>query len=224
MIKKGAFIHIPKNAGQSVQSMLEQLNERVSYHGHDVDVRGLDPSLAQIVVLRDPAERFCSAIQYAFDYFSGETHVRNLLTMGLTDYNDVIQAFANTDHQHHQDVCAEIKNIQQVHNIGGRTLTYRWTYTPQAEWVHRPRYVIFYKNLKEELEMVWKTFGASEMNEIKKNTSSRKNIQLTPENQAFLREFYRDDYALLEKYRSIPASQRCSGEGLSYHEDGSVQL
>lgn len=224
MPEKGAFIHIPKNAGESIRAMLKQLNGRVSYNNHDTDAKKLNPSVPQIVILRDPIDRFCSAIQYAFDKWSGEPHVRNLINIGLTDYNDVIQAFADPDHKNHNDVCAEIKDIQQKHKIGSRNLTYRWIYTPQSEWVWRPGYVVLFENLKEELEMVWKTFGASKMNEIKKNTSGRKNIQLTPENQAFLREFYRDDYALLEKYRSIPASQRCSGEGLSYNEDGSVQL
>jgi hypothetical protein len=222
MPEKGAFIHIPKNAGLSIKSMLGQLGGRVSYHSHYVNVKKLEPNVPQIVVLRDPAERFCSAIQYAFDLWSDEPHVRNLIGLSITEYNEIISAFAHPEHEHHSAICAEIRNIQGMHNIGGRPLVYRYTYTPQEKWIYRPRYVVFFENLSEELGMVWETFGGTQMNEAMENVSQRKPAELTSENIAFLRDFYKEDYVLIEKYRQLPVEVRCSGEGIQYDEDGAI--
>ena len=206
--KNVAFIHIPKNAGSSIISMLKDATRCC---GHSTDVRQLSPNIAQIVVLRDPVERFCSALQYALDYWSSEPEVRRLIDLGLTDHNDMIDAFRDPQHQHHSAICDEILN--RDHRIGKRLLRYKWTYTLQHEWVHRPKYVLLFEKLDRELPMLCKALGLEPPTEIAHSNASRrqKKTQLTVENKAFLKKLYAKDYALLAKYRQIPDNVRCTG-------------
>jgi hypothetical protein len=59
------FVHIPKNAGTELRVRLcgrRSPNFEIVYNGHATDGRSLTN---QLIVLREPVERFASAVRYA---------------------------------------------------------------------------------------------------------------------------------------------------------------
>lgn len=69
------FIHIPKNAGSTMRNICNIVG--INYHNHNTNVYSDIPN--QLVILRDPIERFESAVFYALEKYSHEPHIKRLL-------------------------------------------------------------------------------------------------------------------------------------------------
>jgi len=62
------FIHVPKTAGTSMRHLCLQSNGLIKYNGHGADVSS--PSIKnQILIIRNPVDRFKSAVKYVSDFF-----------------------------------------------------------------------------------------------------------------------------------------------------------
>ncbi len=61
------FIHVPKTAGTSMRDLCLKSNDLIRYNGHGVDVSSSSIK-KQILVIRNPVDRFKSAVKYLSDF------------------------------------------------------------------------------------------------------------------------------------------------------------
>lgn len=200
------FIHIPKNAGSSIR---ELCNNKLKYNGHSTNV--FDPTLNnQLIILRNPVERFISAVKYCLENSAINSSKQNktvklLLKNNINTPDKFITIWKNKNHPQHKILMEEIYN--KSHKIGNKTIKYKWTYTPQAKWFNNPKYILIMDNLDEELKYICNTLNMS-YNLKKKNTTSKQETHISKENLEWINNFYKDDWILYNKYKQISFKNR----------------
>ena len=191
------FIHIPKNAGTSFVKLCRE-NKNITYNYHNVNV--FDTKITdQMIIIRDPIKRFISAVYYGLEKWSNDPIIKKLINNNINTPEKWIQIWMNKDHIHHNLLMSELLN--KNHKIGDNILEYKWTYTPQYKWVNNPKYIIIMDNLYEELKYM-------NINIQHHNKTSKNNTELTKNSIDFLKDFYRKDFILYEKYKNIPIEKR----------------
>lgn len=181
------FVHIHKNGGSSIKEMLKNNDINIKYVGHNY------PEINQneIVILRDPIDRFISAFYY------GKENYPNANTKHFNTPNEFIENIINVSSKKHKYTKHIFEN-SKTHTINGEKST-SWTWTPQYKWFNNPKYVLRFTNLEEDFNKCLKDIGYDKKISIpKKNTSTHKDTYLSEKSIAFLKEHYRKDFELLE--------------------------
>lgn len=199
-----AFIHIPKNAGTSIKNICESNN--ILYCGHNVD-----PStvyLDQLIVLRNPIDRFCSSVNYAMNskFWIEHTNVGLALLKGYNSVESWVDLMINNN----QLIWSIIKNSLSGNTqafIGSKKLIYRHIFAFQKEWFINPKYVVLFDQIKIESIYFFKNIlnVDSELPWLNKS-SNDKNI--SNQSLQFLENFYKEDNELYQTYKSIDLEQR----------------
>jgi hypothetical protein len=198
------FIHIPKNAGTSMKDVCQNSQGKINYYFHNVDVH--DPTINnQLVIIQNPIKRFCSAVSYALSIYSELPQIKTLLEKNVDTPDKWINAWANTEHTDHECVMKEMKNF--IHTIGPKKLEYKWTYTPQSEYINDPVCVLLLENLEAELNRLLKLLGV-EVELPVKNKTTHKNDYISEENVQFLKDFYQKDFEMYEMYKKMSFEER----------------
>lgn len=201
------FIHIPKNGGSSIEELCgklcaENVESVLKYNDHSTDVH--ESSVQnQCIVIRNPIERFISAVQYAkivyeiriFDHPDDDTA------------DNWIKAWSDKRHPNHRRLMEEMKNKE--HKIGEKLLQFKYTYTPQSCWIDDPRYVILMDNFEEEMEYLFKKFSIEEkLPHVNTTHKCGGDYELSDRSIEFLQEFYKEDFERYEYYRKKTREQR----------------
>jgi len=213
------FIHIPKNGGTSLQKVIKNI-QTITYRPHRVDPKTVSNT---IIIVRDPVDRFCSAIRYAMEIDNCPIHLANgklsfgktsqtqlspkFKNIGITQPEDIIQILLNPEHENYQLADNLIKNIVG-HRIGNKHLTYRWTFTSQKEWIHKPQCVILFENLEEEFSILFSKLGYPNVKLPHSNKTHNNTNPLSESSIKFLKEFYHDDFELYHKYKQMSLEER----------------
>jgi hypothetical protein len=209
MSEKISFIHIPKNAGTSIQSLCNKYKSLFDYYDHSVDVN--DTSIKnQLVVLQNPASRFKSAVRYTFiPKFKNEPQIKYLYHNNITTPNKWVDILKNKEHFHHEALINEINNNKN-HSVGGRILKLKWTYSPQSYYINKPKYVLLMENLNEELGVLLAHFNISHILPLKNSTKKTiENDYLSDENIKWLEEnLYTEDFEIYNKYKHMSLKER----------------
>jgi hypothetical protein len=198
-----AFIHIPKNAGTSFKNACRDLG--IQYCPHSIDPKLINKD--KIIVLRNPIDRFCSAVNYAIKYWSHEPHIQSITSAGLITPNEWADAFFDPDHLHHHLISFEINNAN--HRIQNYILKYKYTYCPQYYWISNPKYILLFENLNIEFNFLLSKIGMYNYELPLKNTSSKIN-NLCNNNIQLLNKFYCIDVGIYNHIKNIPHSERLS--------------
>ena len=145
------FVHIPKNAGTSIKELcIPNLPDSfITYRGH-----GTDPSILkkeQLVILREPKDRFCSSVRYSLSYMKNDPdgnpdkfrdfEIKELLTPSIW-----AEVLADANHIHYDLIKSEVSNFE--HKVGNIHLDDKWTFTPQHIWLNKccyPRVALFHQ-------------------------------------------------------------------------------
>lgn len=208
-LDKLAFIHVPKNAGTSITDALKKYNIKCYYH--DSDPRTI--SFDHILVLRDPIDRFCSAVNFAIQYWSHLPHIQNILNAGLHTANDWLDHFFDTDAKYFNLIQTEVLN--GYHNIGNFIPKYKWTYTYQHYYICNPRYVIMFDDLKNELQYLLNQFNIGQL-DLPKYNVSRHDCSISTKNKKLLTKFYEIDTVLYYGFKNKHFTDRLSVSNIDY--------
>ena len=144
------FIHIPKNGGNS---LIKLCKNNIKHHDHSVDVSNSDIS-NQFIIIRNPIERFISAVYYALQYYNNKDHIKCLLSHKIDTPEKWVQIWKNPSHQYYNILMNEMKNKNQI--IGTTYHEYKWTYLPQSIWINNPKYICIMDNYQEEVTYIFK--------------------------------------------------------------------
>jgi len=200
------FVHIPKNAGTSIRKSMDSYI-RVSLHNTPFsEIRR--KKLKQLIVLRDPVQRFYSSVNFTV---RTESDAVPLKKEGYDDPNDWIQAIYDPSHSHHESV---MKNLRpRLHpafdNIDNKHIDIRWHFAPQYLWLRSPTYVLMFDKLEEEMRFFFKNVLHKRYRKLAvRNKSDKKLKELSPKNVKLVEKFYAKDIRMYNYYSSLPIEKR----------------
>ena len=186
------FVHIPKNAGTAINLTLKThwcLPIKIIHHPY--------PKMHsnEIVVLRDPVDRFISAFYYA------KKNYKNQYNDQFNTPNQFAEALADIVHPKHDAAQFMIANTSN-HTILGKQTQFTWTFMPQCAWVRHPKYVLRFSHLEQDFNRCLHDLGiqTAYIYISKKNTTVHYDKYMSPTALRFVKQFYRRDYALLAKH------------------------
>lgn len=196
------FIHIPKNGGTSIK---EICNNTIVYNGHNTDIYN-KKLCNKLVVIRDPIDRFISSVYYAIQKWSHIPEVKYLISKNIDTPEKWVKIWSEPKHQYHNDLMSEMLN--KTHFIGNKLNKYKWTYSPQSLWINNPRFVIIMDDFNNEFQYFVKKNNIKISSINKKNSTYRKHDKLSTESIEFLRNFYKEDFIIYEKYKQMSIEER----------------
>ncbi|WP_232495889.1 sulfotransferase [Novosphingobium kaempferiae] len=189
------FIHVPKNAGTSVCHQLygtQIKHETVRYYASVApDVLDL-PSFA---ILRDPVCRFRSAFAYAR---SGGTRDRAV----ARPFNARYRAFSRID-----DAIDHLASARSPFDVDHIFRPQSW-YLNDAQGACRVDRLVPYHEI-DRLGQITGLDGLTDLPRLNRSSAPAP-LVLSPRQEAFVKDFYAEDFALWEEITS-PASRPCSG-------------
>jgi hypothetical protein len=182
-----AFIHIPKNAGVSMQDALANI-PNIKYFGHGVIFHTIQ-NMKKIFILREPISRFTSAFFYLKKYKKNRENnffqnPRELVD-AMLDFD--VRAFNFLKVQNHS------------HFVDGTKINTDWVFHPQSSWVFDPFRVMIYENLQEEIAKLNEDLGVDILLEVK-NKSEKLDFEYSDDNIDYLKLVYKKDFQLYNKY------------------------
>ena len=182
-----AFIHIPKNAGTSIERVLKNVPE-IDFFGHGV----LKPRIKdhkKIYILRDPVDRFTSA----FFYLKRFGHNRE--NDFFKNPDELLQAIGDNDPRANKFMKIHKGN----HHVYGQPIPTDWVFHPQSAWIFDPWRIILFHKLEEEIVSLNETIGV----DIKinhHNASRRINFEYSNDSIELLQTIYTEDFEIYGKY------------------------
>tara|TARA_B100000989_G_C19417842_1_gene417269 strand:- start:177 stop:788 length:612 start_codon:yes stop_codon:yes gene_type:complete len=202
-MKKINFIHIPKNGGTSIKTICSN-NKHMIYRHHRCDVfnRKLPNTL---IVIRNPIERFISAVNYSLQKWSHKENIKYLIRNKIDTPNKFVEIWMDKNHKEYSNLMKLMKNEKQ--KIGNKMIEYKWTYYPQYNWINNPKFVIVMDNLNEELRYFMDKYNIKGKIIQNNKTSSSHNI-LSEKSKKFLMKFYKKDIEIYNKYKNISMENR----------------
>lgn len=189
------FIHIPKNAGESIQKLINNTKDlpiNYIFHGYPRKMSN------EIVILREPIDRFISAFYYRkqkyyeknkvdFDKIKTPNDFAISLYTKNSNYKNALNIWKQQDGNHHK--------------ILGNEINCNWVFAPQYLYFNNPKYVLRFENLDNEFKMCLKDIGYNKnLNIPKKNytNSIKKDKYLSDIALKFIHEYYQEDFKLLK--------------------------
>mmetsp|Transcript_8187 Transcript_8187/g.19978 ORF Transcript_8187/g.19978 Transcript_8187/m.19978 type:complete len:232 (+) Transcript_8187:1709-2404(+) len=217
------FIHIPKNAGTSIQELTKRLGDGcfLSYHGHGTHptVLANQPDASdQLIILRDPIDRFCSAVRYGLQEAAryGTDHgddemVQQARGMGINEFVESLRAVVDSPPGASLDarqrfVVSEVLNTE--HRVGPLRPEWKWTFCTQLVWYAPGQRVALFDSLQDDFELLFRSRGQPPPQHVRANTTPMDLGDLNAASRAWLSGIYRHDVDLYHRYKGMGQHQR----------------
>jgi hypothetical protein len=182
-----AFIHIPKNGGMSIGNAIKD-TVKIKYYGHAVLFKNIR-HLKQIIVLRDPIDRFTSAFFYLKQYKKNKS--RDI----FNNPDELIQGFINFDINSFNF----LKIHDGFHHVNGNPINTDWVFHKQSAWVDNPYKILLFESLEDDLDKFGSEIGES-LHIPHVNKSKKQPFTYSKSSLDFLNIIYKDD---MELYNSL---------------------
>ena len=184
-----AFIHIPKNAGQSIERALKTV-PNIDFFGHGVSKHQII-NHKKIFVLREPVDRFTSAFFYLKRY--GNNPKNNF----FKNPDELLQAMGESDLRADQFM----KIHKNDHSVYGEMIKTDWVFHPQSAWIFDPWRIMIFHRLKEELELLSGILGVDiKIDHV--NKSPRTDFEYSESSMNMLKNIYEKDFELYKKHNT----------------------
>lgn len=180
-----AFIHIPKCAGFSIKKAIKQHNLPIAVFDHGVRFKNIPNTLKQLIILREPIDRFTSAFYYVVNNLAKNSKLKNP--------ND----FLNDLRSGGEESKKVIKPQIGYHQVNGNKIFTDWVYHPQNAWVDNPHTIMFVDTLQEDFDKL----GFNVKLPIV-NRSKRIAFEYSLDNLEYLHDWYNLDFTLYNKERN----------------------
>ena len=208
------FLHIPKNAGTSVEETYwdlkwgyrdgkpthKPINVKAFWHDHEVD--RLD-NCKYFCIMRDPMQRLLSEFGY---------------NVGGGPYIDQLVRYETTlpSPQTNPKVLNEYLR-DRMHKVKANPHADDNHLYPQKYFVEKCDFVVDFLRINNELGQLVTQFGICEKPLLKKNQTSNNKLtvdDIDRDNMEFWTDFYRDDIALYKLIRESSFDERPDGRDL----------
>ena len=200
------FIHIPKNGGTSIKTICGKKNKTILiYNGHSTNVYK-KRLINQLIVIRNPIKRFISSVYYALQKWSHEPQIKYLISKSIDSPEKWLEIWRDSTHPEYKNLMREMLN--KNHYIGNHLYKYKWTYTPQCYWVNNPKFIIIMDYFDNEIEYFKKKYKVVGNIDKKYNSTNHIDDKLSEKSIKFLRDFYKNDFELYEKYKNMIIENR----------------
>lgn len=193
-----SFIHIPKNAGTSIWRAIVDNRLPIIFGDHDYPRKLGDE---EIVVLRDPIERFISA------FFYGRTHWPNSISEQFSDPDELATSAADPDHPKHDLALIELGNLPEhfllrngeptpQHTVASKLTRFSWVYEPQSTWlINQPVHILRFRHLSDDFARLVALKGLPMPSALPRlNSSQGGNDRLSSVAREFLHRTYTADF------------------------------
>jgi glycosyl transferase, family 25 len=190
------FIHIPKNGGSSMVNILKNSSIPITYIGHNY----LNINENEIIILRDPIDRFISAFYYRIQNLN---HISNPTKYKIANdkfktVNQFIESLTDKTSKNYNYAKLIFEN-QENNTVNNNLIKTRWIFSEQTSWINNPKFILRFSHLEEDFNKCLKDIGHNKYVSLpKKNSSVHKDKNLSKNSLAFLKEFYKKDFELLE--------------------------
>ncbi len=180
---KFAFVHIPKNAGMSME-IATKFVDGINFYGHDVLKKNIK-DFKKIYVVRNPFKRFISAFLYIkhYDY-------KNKFEQFKTP-EDLIQELIKFNPK----AIKFLKVHQHFHTVNGKKINTDWVFHPQVAWIDNPYKLLLFERLQEDIDR----FNKDEKLNIvlpKVNYSKPIDFAFSKRSVDYLHVIYKEDFEL----------------------------
>jgi hypothetical protein len=182
-----AFIHIPKNAGQSIEKALKDIPE-IDFFGHGV-LKEKIINYKKIYILREPVDRFTSAFFYL------KTYRNNPNSNFFNNPDELLQALGESDYR----ASHFMKIHKGYHHVNGGLIKTDWVFHPQSAWIFDPWRIMNFYKLDEEIELLNETLGI-DIKISHFNKSNRTDFEYSVSSLNILKDIYKDDFELCAKH------------------------
>jgi hypothetical protein len=196
------FIHIPKNAGTSFKKICDQLD--IIYVHHNLCVRDIIQQ-KQIIILRDPVDRFISSVNYTLQNKTQE-QLSDVVCEYVQTPDDWATIMFDNSHMLYDQIWCAIKNLKD-HKFNNEILDHRWHWSPQYIWFLKPNYILLHNNLTEEFEIFAEKICSATI-QLPKINSSHGSKYIGEKNQERIRKYYSIDNKLYNFWQHIPLDIR----------------
>ena len=132
-----------------------------------------------------------------------------LVAQGYDTAEKWVQIWKDPSHVEYNKLMKEMLNVS--HLVHGKKPIYKWTYTPQTEWIMgTPKYVLLFEYIDDDLQYMMQKLGSSYRKGKKVNaTYYNKNPEkLSSSSIEFLEKFYKSDFEIYEKYKNKSVEER----------------
>ena len=206
------FIHIPKTAGTSIHLAISDKNTNFIYSGHN---RLPLKNESNFVVLREPINRFWSAIKYSYYNDKEWRGADNLISAGIKTPSDFVKICFDKKHPLF-DLCQVELSNNNGHRVSGIKIERSWIYQEQAFWYNKPTHIILFSNLEEELKKINLTISH-------KNSTSKIKFPWNKQIELGIEKMYPNDFKLWNYWSKLPIEERLNIDW-SKHENFSYRL
>jgi len=190
--KEVYFIHIPKNAGTSIEELFKKNGINVGRYFKDEDPIDLicskfhiPPKLMKTInfknyitfcIVRDPIDRLVSEFNYLYKY---DARVKNI------DINEYVKKYLNNTQIYEQFDCHLVPQVDYIFDSYG----------------NKVENILQFNNLKNDLVKFISKYNLKiDINKLEFDNQSVKKFKrtdLNPESLKIIREYYKDDFKLI---------------------------